>query len=199
MTRIVLVRHGQSEWNALGRWQGWADPPLTPLGREQAHRAVAAIGAVDAVVSSDLRRALDTATIVAAERGLAPPAVVPALRERDVGEWTGLTREEIERRWPGALDGGFPEPPGGESRAALVQRMLGIVAQLAETYADQDVLAVSHGGSIRSLERHLGVEPQAVPNLGGVELTVGAGGLAVGPRRLYLDPDEVLVTVPRQL
>ena len=199
MTTTVLVRHGQSEWNAVGRWQGWADPPLSALGREQARLAVDAVGPVDVVVSSDLLRALDTAAILASGLDLGKPAIVPALRERDVGDWTGLTRAEIDRRWPGALSGPMPDPPGGETWERLLQRVLAAMAHLAEAYPDQRVLAVSHGGFIRALERHLGVDPNPLPNLGAVDVTLEGGHRAVGPRRLLLDPDEVLITVPRAL
>ncbi len=199
MTSIVLVRHAQSEWNAVGRWQGWADPPLSALGREQARQAVAPLGWVDVIMSSDLRRAFDTAAILASGLGMGEPFVMPSLRERDVGRWTGLTRAEIDRRWPGALSGPMPDPPGGETAARLLERVLATMTELAETYEGQTVLAVSHGGFIRSLERHLGVDTAPLPNLGGVDVTVDGGRLAVGPRRLLLDPDEVMVTVPRQL
>lgn len=199
VTSIMLVRHAQSEWNAVGRWQGWADPPLSALGREQAHQAVAAVGWVDLIVSSDLRRAVDTAAILAAGVGVSEPAVMPSLRERNVGRWTGLTRAEIDRHWPGALSGPMPDPPGGETAARLLERVLATMTELAAAYQGQTVLAVTHGGFIRSLERHLGVDPAPLPNLGGVEVDVDGGRLAVGPRRLFLDPDEVMVTVPRQL
>ena len=199
MSSIALVRHGQSEWNAVGRWQGWADPPLSALGRDQARQAVDAVGPVDVVVSSDLRRALDTAAILAAGLGLEKPAVLPALRERDVGDWTGLTRAEIDQRWPGALAGRMPDPPGGETYDLLLARVLESVGALACAYGDQKVLAVTHGGFIRALERHLGVDPDPLPNLGGVDVTVEAGGMVLGPRRLLLDPDEAMVTVPRAL
>src|SRR3546814_14677380 len=69
MTRVLLVRHGQSEWNATGRWQGQADPPLTDLGRAQAHHAARSLGVVDAIVASDLQRAADTAPIISGELG----------------------------------------------------------------------------------------------------------------------------------
>jgi broad specificity phosphatase PhoE len=108
MTRVLLIRHGQSEWNADGRWQGQADPPLTDLGRAQAHHAARSLGAVDAVVSSDLQRAAETAGIIAGALGVGPLVVDPDLRERDAGEWSGLTRVEIERDWPGYLG---PPPP----------------------------------------------------------------------------------------
>lgn len=116
MTRVLLVRHGQSEWNADGRWQGQADPPLTDLGRAQAHHAARSLGVVDAIVSSDLQRAAETAAILAGELGVGPVVLDPDLRERDAGEWSGLTRSEIERDWPGYLG---PPPPVRPSPAAV--------------------------------------------------------------------------------
>ena len=110
MTRMLLVRHGQSEWNALGRWQGQADPPLSALGREQARSAVARLGAVDLIVASDLDRALTTAAIMAEGLGVGPVMVEPRLRERSAGEWSGLTRAEIDEQWPGYLDRAPPTP-----------------------------------------------------------------------------------------
>lgn len=199
MTRILLARHGQSEWNATGRWQGWADPELSPLGREQSRQAVTAIGRVDAVVASDLRRALDTAAILAEALGVGPVTVEPLLRERDVGDWTGLTRAQIEQRWPGALSGPMPDPPGGEGWARVTARMKAAVEGLAIAHPDEEVLAVTHGGVIRGLERHLGLEPEPLPNLGGVWVDVARGRITAGERLLLVDPDQVAVTVPRQL
>jgi broad specificity phosphatase PhoE len=215
VTRILLVRHGQSEWNAEGRWQGQADPPLTDLGREQARAAAASVGSVDAVVASDLRRAVETAIIIGDAVGVGPVAVDPDLRERDVGEWTGLTRRQIEERWPDRLQSFFDraggprrdgpaisvpvDPPGGESTHAIIERVVRAVHGIASTYEGADVLAVAHGGVIRMLERHLGVDPEQLPNLGGVELTVDGDRMSVGPRLLLIDPDDVAVTIPRQL
>lgn len=196
--RILLVRHGQSEWNAVGRWQGWADPPLSELGRQQSRLAGKSLDGIDVAVSSDLRRAIDTAALMVEPLGLAQATVEPRLRERDVGEWTGLTRDEINRRWPGALST-MADPPGGESALALQTRVVEAVTQLSSAYSDSTVLAVTHGGAIRSLERHLGVEPHPLPNLGGTWLEVGSDNMAVGPRVLLVDPAEVAVTVPRQL
>ena len=106
-TRLLLVRHGESTWNADGRWQGQADPPLSALGEQQAADAAAHVDAVDAVWSSDLARARRTAEIIAHERGV-DVRIDARLRERDAGEWQGYTRAEIEERWPGALDSGRP-------------------------------------------------------------------------------------------
>src|ERR687894_1848010 len=106
MAGLLLVRHGESRWNARGRWKGWADPPLSDLGRAQAEAAAPAAAPVDAVVSSDLQRARETAELMAAVLEVDDVLVETDLRERDVGDFTGLTRAEIEERWPGILSQG---------------------------------------------------------------------------------------------
>ncbi|HEV2767366.1 MAG TPA: histidine phosphatase family protein [Acidimicrobiales bacterium] len=200
MTRLLLVRHAQSEWNALGRWQGWSDPPLSSLGREQARAAVPALGGFDAVVASDLVRARDTAAILADALGLGPVAIDPRLRERDVGEWAGLTREQIDERWPGALDQpGGPRPPGGESPPQVFARARRALDELAVTYGEAELLVVTHGGVIRGVERHFDIEPAPLPNLGGVWLDVEHGRWELETRVLLVGPNDVPVTVPRQL
>lgn len=197
--RLLLVRHGLSEWNATGRWQGWADPPLTDLGRQQALAAARGVGAVDVLVASDLQRARETAEIIGESVGMGPVLVDEGLRERHVGEYTGLTRAEIEERWPGAL-ASYADPPGGETRDEVVARVLDVISRLAEAHPGADVLAVSHGGIIRYLERHLGEERPPLPNLAGVEVSVhGDGRIKVSDRVLLIDPDEVALTVPHQL
>lgn len=203
MTRLLLVRHGQSTWNADGRWQGWADPPLSELGRVQAERAAGGAGQVDAVVSSDLQRALETAEIMASALGVEDVEVEPDLRERDVGELTGLTRVEIDARWPDLLapSSGVAagrSPPGGESIGDLTSRVVRAIGRVAASHQGT-VLVVTHGGVVRNLERHLGVEPEPLPNLGGVWVEGnGDGQWRAGERVLLIDPDEVPVTVPRQ-
>src|SRR5699024_8930730 len=119
MTDLLLIRHGESVWNADGRWQGQADPPLTELGRLQAREAATSIGHVDAVVTSDLERAAETGAIIARELGVDHLATEQALRERDAGPLSGLTRSEIHRRFPGLLHddpAGFEPGADGEPR-----------------------------------------------------------------------------------
>lgn len=159
---IWLLRHGQSAWNATGRWQGHADPPLSLYGRAEA--AAAATGVGDAVrasgrpvrvFSSDLRRALETATpILARLATLAEPT--PELRELDLGWWSGLTRPEIEARDGrrlAAFDTGDPDvrPGGGESRRELELRACTCARALADSEPDADLLLVVHKGVIRAL------------------------------------------------
>ncbi len=90
---ILLLRHGQSTWNAEGRWQGQSDPPLSALGREQAEEAAGKLAGMDVstVVTSDLDRARTTGRILADALALAPPTEDPDLREYDVGDWEGPT------------------------------------------------------------------------------------------------------------
>jgi len=107
----------------MGRWQGQADPPLTPLGRRQAAEASAAIGAVDAVFSSTLERARVTAEIISEQIGVGPVVSLPGLVERTAGDWEGLTRVEIEEQFPGYLDAG-DRPPGWEDDEVLEERAM---------------------------------------------------------------------------
>jgi len=172
---ILLLRHGQSEWNAVQRWQGVADTALTDLGRSQAHfvgsvlaaRALAFTGAW----ASTLARAAETATILADALGLGPISRDARLREADVGEWEGLTSAEIERSWPGYLDA-RRRPPRFEPFDAVVDRVVPAIHDIAAT-AGGSALVVAHSGVIRTLVHHLGHTDTRVPNLGGVWLAVG--------------------------
>jgi broad specificity phosphatase PhoE len=196
-TRVLLVRHGQSEWNAEGRWQGQADPPLTDLGRLQAREAARALGTVDAVWASDLQRAVETATIIADQLGVGPVVVDPDLRERDAGEFSGLTRPDIAARFPGYLDDGR-RPPGWEPDEALVARALRALHAIAAEVPGGDVLVITHGGLVYALEQHLGEEFVRLANAEGRWLEVGPGaGLRLGERVLLSAPEDT--TVPNQI
>lgn len=186
MRRLLLARHGESEWNAEGRWQGRADPPLTPLGRKQAMLAVDTLGSVDAIVSSTLQRALETAQIISEGLGVGPVVPEPGLMERDAGEWQGLTRAEIEAAWPGYL-AEQRRPPSYELDEPLVERVLAALARVLETVPGDDLLIISHGGVINALERHLGLEWQRVPNLGGRWFAWKEGTLHLGDRVDLID------------
>ena len=196
-SRILVVRHGQSTWNADGRWQGQADPPLSELGVAQAEAAARAVDGVAAIWTSDLERAHRTASILAAPRGL--DVVADArLRERAAGEWTGLTREQIEMRDPGAL-AARRRPPGFEHDDALVVRALAALRDLATALDGGTAIVVSHGGVILAVERHHGEEWTPVANLEGRWLEAGAdGSLRLGDRQILFDPDAVEVTTPGQ-
>ena len=199
MTRILLVRHGLSEWNAVGRWQGWADAPLSEVGERQAADAARSVGAVDVLAASDLERAVRTAEIIGEAIGVGPVHVEPGLRERNAGAFEGLTRDEIMEQFPGALDQHPVQPPGGEPLEVLTERAVASLLRLAELAPGGDVLAVTHGGLIRHLERHLDIEPEPVPNLGGRWVSVERGRIVPGERVLLIDPDAAPVTVPQQL
>jgi broad specificity phosphatase PhoE len=174
VSRLLLVRHGQSTWNALGRWQGQADPPLSPLGIEQAETAAKLLDRVDAVRSSDLERAHHTARILASAQGHEVSLDV-RVRERDAGAWTGLTREEIDAQYPGYLEDGR-RPPGYESDDDLVRRTVGALREFATNLVGGAGLVVTHGGVILSLERRHGLVRTPIHNLEARWLeSVGAG------------------------
>jgi broad specificity phosphatase PhoE len=195
--RLLLLRHGQSTWNADGRWQGQADPPLSPLGEEQARDAARRLGAgqFDRVVSSDLRRARTTAEILAGAVGL-PVEVDPDLREIDVGDWQGLTRAEIRAQAPGALadwsEGRSESTPRGELRSDLTDRARrALLRAAAASSPGERVLIVSHGALIRNLDRALGLQPEGIGNLAGRWYEVdGAGALAPAELVSLADPED---------
>jgi broad specificity phosphatase PhoE len=196
VTRVLLVRHGQSEWNAEGRWQGQADPALSDRGRLQAREAALAVGAVDAIWASDLQRAAETAAIIAEGIGVGPVIVDPDLRERDAGEFSGLTRAEIEARFPGYL-ADERRPPGWESDEHLLDRALRALHRVAAAAPGGDVLVVTHGGLIYVLEGHLGAPFARIANTEGRWIEVGSGRLRLGERILLADPADT--TVPGQI
>ena len=157
MNEIHLLRHGQSTWNAEGRWQGRGDPPLTELGSAQAREAAARLAAsrIERIVTSDLRRASETAAIAGALLGLTPELDV-SWRERDIGGWTGFTREEISARWPEDYarfrsHDAHARPGGGESDAMLRERAHAALASLRARHAGMRVLVVTHRGIARML------------------------------------------------
>ena len=191
---LLVVRHGESEWNAVGRWQGRADPPLTMEGRRQAAAAARSLGSFDAVVSSPLQRAAETATIIAEHLGIGPVLTEPDLMERDAGEWQGLTRGQIEMDWPGYLEHG-KRPPGYEPDAAMLDRVLGALGRVAERAGGPDgggdALVVAHGGVVYTLEEACGEGWRRIPNLGARWFQLADGHLTAGPR-VELIPDGTL-------
>jgi probable phosphoglycerate mutase len=200
MADLLVLRHAQSEWNATGRWQGQADPPLSPEGRRQARQAATRLeqfageSRFTQVVSSDLRRASQTAELLRVGLGL-PGQVTedPDLRERDMGSWSGLTRNEIDASWPGEVeavrDGRLEGPPGGEATDAFRARAVRAVAAAAARGGR--LLVVAHGGLIRALLDALGAAPPPVSHCAGVWLAAESGGLSPGPW-LELLGDEAL-------
>ncbi len=188
MTRLLFVRHGQSEWNALGRWQGQADPPLSDLGRDQAYRGALRLGTVDAIVSSDLQRAMATAQILSGQLGVGPVVVEPLLRERDAGEWSGLTTPEIEAGWPGFLEQ-RRRPESVETDESLLARTLEAIVRIESEYRGGEVLVVAHGGLVYALEAEHGAPFERLPNLGARWIEVKGDRIVLGDRLLLVDDD----------
>jgi broad specificity phosphatase PhoE len=154
VTTILLARHGETDWNREGRFQGWADPPLNRTGLDQAVELSVRLMAEElaAVYSSPLVRALETAEIVAASHGL-EPVTVEALREVDVGSWSGLTRAEIEERFPDEYARWLDYEQGwqdGETYEAMSARVVAALLELATANDGARLLVVSHGGPIRA-------------------------------------------------
>lgn len=181
VARLLLIRHGQSEWNALRRWQGQADPPLSELGRQQAVAAAARLDPVDVVATSTLQRSRVSAEIIAEIMGCDPPIPMPELIERDVREFSGLTREQIEEQFPGFLEDGR-RPPGWEQDDALLDRVLAGLKRLAVLVGNRTAVVVTHGGVIYSLEDHLGCPPDRVTNMSGRWVTVTNGQMEARER-----------------
>jgi broad specificity phosphatase PhoE len=149
MTELLFVRHGETDWNRDRRYQGHADPPLNEAGKRQARDLERALADthLDAVYTSDLRRAAQTAGIILEKRNV-PLVEDPGLREIDVGSWSGLTRAEIDER--------FPEMArhDGESDEEHLRRVIEAVTRIAARHPNGRVLIVSHGGSLRTIRRH---------------------------------------------
>ncbi len=153
--RLVLLRHGQTEWNATHRAQGHADVDLDEFGREQAAQAASALSTLPpaAVVSSDLVRAVSTAGIVAQASGLSVRQD-PRLREFDLGERTGITMADYSARYPDEYAlfraGQYDVVPGGEPAPQVIARMrAGIEDALASVEPGQFVIVVTHGAALK--------------------------------------------------
>jgi 2,3-bisphosphoglycerate-dependent phosphoglycerate mutase len=171
-TTLVLARHGETDWNREHRLQGWADPPLNEVGRDQARELAEALGGerFDAVYSSDLRRAAETARIVASRLGLGSVIEDVSLREVDLGSWSGRLRDEIVdgRRATG----------DGESREQHRDRVVAGVLRLAAAHEGERLLVVSHGGSLRALEAFAtGETPRPLANCESFTMLVDDGRL----------------------
>ncbi len=160
MTQIFFARHGETAWNAVRRVQGWTDIPLSPRGEAQAEALGQRMAGIPltAVYSSDLGRAVQTATPAAKAHGLTVQPL-PGLREKGFGDWEGLTAEDLERDYPAEWHRYHKQRvleahvPGGEQWPAVQERVDAALAQvLAAHPGPQDsVLLVGHGGSGRLL------------------------------------------------
>jgi probable phosphoglycerate mutase len=154
MTWLLLARHGETDWNREGRWQGHADVALNDRGREQARELAARLRdePIDVVVASDLKRAHETALIVAEMKRL-PVATDAGLREIDVGRWSGLTPDEIAQCFPGMAT------HDGETNAQHLERVVATFRRIVEVYRGRRVLVVSHGKTLRVIRRHAAGRP----------------------------------------
>jgi broad specificity phosphatase PhoE len=170
--RLWLIRHGQSEWNASGRWQGQADPPLSQHGHHQAALLAERLAKLSpaALYTSDLRRAAQTAAPLAEVFGR--PAIPRAdLREVDIGGWAGKTYDEIVAAFPDEIiawqAGEDVARGGGERYTDLARRAVGFLDHLRHHHDGEDVVAVTHGGWIRAVLTHILDLDHNHPGLGG--------------------------------
>ena len=189
MTTLLLARHGESDWNRARRWQGFADRPLTARGRAQAAALAERLEKfpLDAVYSSDLVRAGSTAQAVAEAQGL-EVVQLPALREVDVGEWQGLTRDEAEDRFPDGFrrwQAGGTGWEKGETYGEMSARVLKTVTRITRDHEGGRVLIVSHGGPIRAIHAAaLGIEVEAYRRIRPVEPNARLSAVCVEDGRL---------------
>jgi broad specificity phosphatase PhoE len=158
-TTIVLARHGVTAWSEEGRWQGHADLPLNEHGREQARALAADLEAVPfaAIYASDLRRAYETAVVVAERRRL-PVTPLRELREVDVGSWTGRSRADVQARFPDAFAAFKARTgrgwEGGETYVELGRRVLHALRRIARAHTGETLLVVTHSEPIRAVHAH---------------------------------------------
>ncbi len=156
-TIFWLLRHGQTDWNLQGRYQGQADPPLNQTGLEEAGRAARILASrpLRAIYSSDLLRARQTAEIIARAAG-EQVRLEPRLREVCLGEWEGQLFNEIRLRYPAEIQERelhpvSSRPPGGETLAELWQRVKSAMAEIAARHPGEEVALVSHGLTLSAL------------------------------------------------
>lgn len=155
LTTLLLTRHGQTIWNSELRYQGQTDTELSDLGREQAARLAERFGQekISAIYSSDLKRCVDTAAVLAAELGLRV-SLTASLREAGYGRWEGMTYAEVRASYPDLVGQRRADvvtfiPPGGESLGQTHARVLDFLHSVAEAHPAEAVLVVTHGGPLR--------------------------------------------------
>ena len=160
MTRLILIRHGETDWNVEGRWQGHADVPLNARGRAQAEEMASSLEGreIAAIYSSDLERACETAEALARLTGQ-PIRLDTRLREIHQGEWQGLLVTEIEARYAQAFRNRRADPlnvapPGGETALEVRARILAAVRDILRAHPDESVAIVSHGFALAVILAH---------------------------------------------
>ncbi|SHK45738.1 alpha-ribazole phosphatase [Selenomonas ruminantium] len=157
MTKVIFVRHGQTEWNVTGRYQGQSDVHLTEEGKMQARKLAEnfPVRDIDAIYASDLNRAMVTAETIAARFGL-PVQAEPAFRELSFGEWEGLTYPQIVEKWEDAMANFIQHPdileiPGGETFPAVQERAMARLNELIRKHDGQTIVVVAHGAVLRTI------------------------------------------------
>jgi glucosyl-3-phosphoglycerate phosphatase len=174
--RLVLIRHGQSTYNAEGRLQGQADPPLSDAGRAEAERLKPFLPRFERAITSDLARASETAALL----GYADAVRDRRWREIDLGEWAGRPIAGFGDETRAAWRGGPLNPPGGESWAQFAARVSGAVDELVA--AGGTWLVVCHGGAVRAALAHVtGADPTRIAGPANASVTVVRSG---SPARL---------------
>jgi broad specificity phosphatase PhoE len=164
--RVLIVRHGETDYNASGRWQGWLQTNLSEQGKRQVRLLAAYLQPLPlgAIYSSDLQRAIDTAQPIAQSHGLTVQTD-QRLREIGLGIFQGLTRSEIQQTYPLEFDRWHNDHsyvvPQGESRLQLQERMFAAWQAIVNGDSGQQIVLVSHGGAIRWLLLKL-FSPEAI-------------------------------------
>jgi broad specificity phosphatase PhoE len=185
MSRLLLIRHGETAWNVEHRWQGWIDVALNENGEMQAVERARSLGhegfAPRAIFTSDLQRASRTADIIAAHVE-APVIPSAGFRERFGGEWQGCTHAEIDERWPGMRAawrrGEVKAPPGGETDETVLARFDDALRDVLAHVGGGVAGIVTHHGLARLVATRAGVNVhQLIPNLGGFWFDVIHGRL----------------------
>ena len=179
MTTLILIRHGQTDWNVEGRWQGQADPPLNERGRGQAYlvslELELAQQKMTTLYSSDLRRAMETAQIIgtALELQVVPD---PRLREINLGLWQGMLSTDIRQEYTRAFHSWYASPqdvcpPGGEGLGSLASRVLQVTNEIMQQHPGETVGIVAHEFPIavilcRAVNMDLGHLREMIPQTG---------------------------------
>jgi broad specificity phosphatase PhoE len=188
--QYLFLRHAETDVSDRKEWHGTANPPLSIKGREHALTAAERLHDLNlkivAIICSDFSRAIETATVFGSVFNCRVLST-PLLRERHLGEWEGLTQEEIERRWPGLIEawrvGRIDGPPGGETDDEVTDR----VSRALSAYGNGDYesapkLVISHAGLLRGLLATNGLPDEDIPPLSGRWLTLktGSGEIDIG-------------------
>nr|GMD80779.1 phosphoglycerate mutase-like protein 4 [Ipomoea batatas] len=180
-TEIIVIRHGETEWNAEGRIQGHLDVELNDIGRQQAYAVADRLSRepkISVVYSSDLKRAFETAETIASSCGVLEVVKDPELRERHLGDIQGLTVSEASQKSPNAYKAMVSRrtdqeiPGGGESLDQLYQRCTSSLQRIAEKHRGKRVVVVTHGGVIRALHRRASSNGRSVGKITNTSINI---------------------------